>query len=215
MQHCLERLYEVRSGCDIERFLITDPDLLRSLEHNPAVRETSEKLLVREHGGDLDLALYLDAATVTVLRDNDPVHSLNDGNLAEFWTALEGISHFLYLVWNARHGRGVSRFELELQAAVDKFAAAVLLIGRQRAMRIPRELHERLFSDPVFENGMDTSEERRYYRANYYAGLYCEHLQQECLQDRRSSMVRDLRRFYRLTHRHKLQHISRNSRRRE
>jgi hypothetical protein len=208
LQQCLERLYEVSSGCDIERFLITDPELLKTLERNPAVRETSEKLLVREHGGGLDLALYLDAATMTVLRDNDPVRSLNDGNLVEFWTALEGVSHFLYLVWNARHGRCVSRFELELQAEVDKFAAAALLIGRQRALRIPRELHQRLFADPVFESGMDTHEERRYHRANYYAGLYCERLQQDCLRGWRSSMVRELRRFYRLTHRHKLRHIS-------
>lgn len=209
LQRCLERIYEVSSGCDIERFLITDPDLLRSIECNPAARDTREKLLVREHEGDLDVALYLDAGVMAVLRDNDPVRSLNDGNLSEFWTALEGVSHFLYLVWNARHGRGVSRFELELQAEVDKFAAAVLLLGRQRELRIPRALHERLFGDPTFEAGMDGAEERRYYRANYYAGLYCAQLQQTCLEDRRGSMVRELRRFYRLTHRHKLQHISR------
>ncbi len=211
LQRCLERIYEVSGGLDIERFLITDPDLARRLDCSPGARETGEKLLVRERGNDLDIALYLDARVMEVLRDNDPVRSLNDGNLAEFWTALEGVSHFLYLVWNARHGRGVSRFELELQAEVDKFAAATLLLGRQRALRIPRELHERLFANPIFEAGMAAGEERRYFLANRYAGQYCERLHRECLQDRRISMVRELRRFYRLTHRHKLRHISKAS----
>lgn len=208
LQRCLERLYEVSGGYDIERFLITDPALARRLDRAPGARETGEKLLVRERGNDLDIALFLDPKVMAVLRENDPLRSLNDGNLAEFCTALEGVSHFLYLVWNARHGRGVSRFELELQAEVDKFAAAALLLGRQRDLRIPRELHERLFAEPVFEPGMAAGEERRYFLANHYAGLYCERLHRECLQDRRVSMVRELRRFYRLTHRHKLRHIA-------
>lgn len=214
LQRFLERIYEIHSGYDIERFLITDPELAREFDDSDGARDTAEKLLVRGDLDRLDIALYLDAGVIDVLRDNDPTKSLNDGNLPEFCTALEGVSHFLYLIWNARHGRGVSRFELELQAEVDKFAAAASLLALQNRLRIPRELHQRLFFEPEFDDRLYGAELRRYQRANHYAGLYCERLQQECLEDRRSSLIRELRRFYRLTHRHKLLHITRDQQRR-
>ena len=41
---------------------------------------------------------------------------------ADYCTALEGVSHFHYLVWSLARGRNVSLLELELQAEVDKYA---------------------------------------------------------------------------------------------
>lgn len=32
LQHCLERIYEVRSGYDVDHFVITDAALARSLD---------------------------------------------------------------------------------------------------------------------------------------------------------------------------------------
>ena len=46
---------------------------------------------------------------------------LDGENLADFWSALEGVSHFTYYAWNAARDKSVSLFELELQAEVDKF----------------------------------------------------------------------------------------------
>jgi hypothetical protein len=210
LQRCLERIYEVDAGYDVEQFTITDGRLARGLEGGAGGRETREKLLVHEGEDRLDISLYLDSGVMEVLRRDDPLSSLNDGNLAAFWTAIEGISHFLYLIWNARHGRGISLFELELQAEVDKFAAAVVLIGRQRGRRVPRGVYRRLFAAPAFDRALDAEELRRYRDANRYAALYCRRLQRDCLEARRFSMVRDLRRFYRLTHGHKLRHITRS-----
>lgn len=211
IQRHLERIYELDAACEVDQFLITDPALARLLDAGPGAREVGEKLLVQERQDDLGLTLYLDPAVMEMLEENDPLHSLNEENLDSFLTALEGVSHYLYLVWNARHGRGVSLFELELQAEVDKFAAAVLLLARQRGFRVPRRLHERLFAAPVFDPALRGPELRRYRSANHYAARYCERLRRDCLQERRVSLVRELRRFYRLTHRHKLEHIARPS----
>jgi hypothetical protein len=207
LQRHLERIYEIEVPCDVERFVISDAELAGALEQGARARNVSEKLLVCEQEDDLHLSLYLDPRVIEVLAENDPLHDLNDGNLAAFWTALEGVSHFLYLTWNARHGRGISLFELELQAEVDKFVAAVFLLARQRHLRVPRELHERLFACPVFDVQLDDAELRRYRHANHFAGLYCGRLRRRYLLNRGAGLVRDLRRFYRLTHRHKLDHI--------
>lgn len=207
LQHHLERIYEIEVSCDVDRFVITDAELAGSLERGSCLRNMPEKLLVCEQDDGLHISLYLDPAVIDVLTSNDPTHCLNDGNLTEFLTALEGVSHFLYLAWNALHGRCISLFELELQAEVDKFAAAVFLLARQRHLRVPREIHERLFAHPVFDPGLDAAELHRYHCANHFAGLYCGRLRRRYLMNRASGLVKDLRRFYRLTHRHKLNHI--------
>jgi hypothetical protein len=207
LQNYLERIYEIEISCDVDRFVITDAELAGSLERGPCLRNVPEKLLVCEQDDELHISLYLDPAVIDVLASNDPTRCLNDGNLAAFLTALEGVSHFLYLAWNALHGRSVSLFELELQAEVDKFAAAVFLLARQRRLHVPREIHERLFANPVFDPDLDAAELRRYHSANHFAGLYCGRLRRRYLLDHASGLVKDLRRFYRLTHRHKLNHI--------
>ena len=66
-------------------------------------------------------------------------------NLADYWTALEGVSHFQYLAWNASLNRAVSIHELEVQAEVDKYAATLFLMGAQHAGRFPVRLHHWLF----------------------------------------------------------------------
>jgi hypothetical protein len=207
LQRHLERIYEVEASCDVERFLITDAVLAAALEGAADTRAIPEKLLVSEQEDGLHVSLYLDPAVIEALAADDPTRCLNDGNLAAFWTALEGVSHFLYLAWNARYGRSISLFELELQAEVDKFAAAVFLLARQRQRHVPRELHERLFARPRFDTALDGAEGRRYRHANHYAGLYCGRLRRRYLLNRASGLVKDLRRFYRLTHRRKLDHI--------
>ncbi len=81
--------------------------------------------------GELALSLYLDPALLRRLEAADPLERLHGGNVADCLTALEGVSHFLYLVWNASHDRAVSLLELEMQAEVDKFIVSHWLLRRQ------------------------------------------------------------------------------------
>ena len=216
LQRQLERLYEIDIDHDVEDFLITDAELARRIDNAPAARATTEKLLVRQAGDGLDLALYLDAGVVQRLQADDPTDHLHDDNLADLWLALEGVSHFVYLLWNARHARSVTLLELELQAEVDKYVTTALLCARQRAGRVPRELHRRLFEDVRFDSALDELGLERYRSANVYASMYCTALRDLYLRrPGREGMIPELRRFYRLGQSAKINriHVHRHARR--
>ena len=77
--------------------------------------------------------MYLERELLERLDQNDPLTRLDRDNLADFWSALEGVSHFTYYAWNAARDKSVSLFELELQAEVDKFVTTACCCARRRA----------------------------------------------------------------------------------
>src|SRR6202008_3895610 len=90
--------------------------------------------------GEIAMSLYLDPELLERLGRADPMERLHDGNVAGYWTALEGVSLFLYLAWNAGHDKPVSLLELEMQAEVDKYVASYWLMRRQYPGHFPAEL---------------------------------------------------------------------------
>ena len=208
LQRQLERIYEVEVPHDVDDFLTSDRDLLHELAENGATLDTSEQLLVCEDGDYLDISLYIDYAVVERLADDDPTVHLHGGNLNDFCTVLEGVSHFLYLTWNAGFERQVSLLELELQAEVDKYITSTFLFGLQGEGKVPTGLAEWLFENPSFEESLEPQARRRYEDANYYAGRFCAELEERFLRGRRAGgLVNELRRFYRLTQRQKISRI--------
>jgi hypothetical protein len=144
------------------------------------------------------------------LARNNPLDRLSDENIADFCTAIEGVSHFHYLTWRAANAVSVSLLELELQAEVDKYAAAVLLLTRQYEGRFPRSLHERLFHSVRYHVGLDAESLSRYRQANKTAARFCRQLDERFLHRRRVQPERwlgELRNFYRLHHAQKLRHV--------
>lgn len=205
LQQQLQRIYEVDVPHRVEDFLITDRQLAQRIDTTPNAREVPEKLLVVQEGEYVDLALYLDAEVVGRLEQDDPTARVHGGNLADLCTVLEGISHFLYLTWNAGFDRGVSLLELEMQAEVDKYVAAAFLYGRQGGGKVPSALFRWLFADPMFDRNLDRESMLRYRHANYYAGKFCSRLVSRYWCERRNgSLVNELRRFYRLRERAKI-----------
>ncbi len=93
----------------------------------------------------MGVSLYLDPALLERLQQSNPLVRLNESNVADYWTALEGVSHFLYFAWNAGHDKPVTLLELELQAEIDKYVASYLLLKRQFPERFPSELLHVLF----------------------------------------------------------------------
>jgi len=213
LQRHLERLYDVSVGHDVENFVIHDAELAGRLENSPVPRAAPEKLLLHETEDSVDVALYLDRTLVERLRRDDPSERLHAGNLPDFLTALEGISHFLYLTWSVRHERAVSLLELELQAEIDKFILAALLLARDRDGRVPATLHPMLFEAPVFDPALSDELRQRYRAANDYARRYCGWLQRRYMAGgRKSGMMSELRRFYRLGYHGKLAYIRHETR---
>jgi hypothetical protein len=208
LQGHLESIYEVKSGYRVTDFLINDPGLARRLDSTPNARDIPEKLLIRQDGDSVDLGLYLDPDLLQRLDADDPTESLHGKNLHDFWMALEGISHFLYLTWNALHERSVTLLEMELQAEVDKYILAALLIGRQMRGLVPKALYRHLFEYARFDERLNEAERHRYRSANYFAGRFCAYIEKEFLQPgARSGLVNTLRRFYRLNQHRKIETI--------
>jgi hypothetical protein len=135
--------------------------------------------------------------------------------VADYWTALEGVSHFLYFAWNAGHDKPVTVLEMELQAEIDKYVASYLLLKRQFPERFPAELLRLLFErtriDPQLANGKDNL----YRAASRHAEKFCRRLAGSLRGSRREfehNVLAELRRFYRLTNARKVAHIERLAR---
>jgi hypothetical protein len=161
------------------------------------------------------MSLYLDPALLQRLAREDPLTRLHAGNVADCWTALEGVSHFLYLAWNAGHDRPVSLLELEMQAEVDKYVASYWLLRRQFPGRFPAELRRVLFERTRVDPSLTQARAGLYREASRYAEKFCRRLEQTLsrAQGRQahgggeSEVLAELRRFYRLSNARKRAHI--------
>jgi hypothetical protein len=214
LQHLIGGIYDVRIAHDVYDFLVTDRG---QLPHAARGGVADEELLVAQPADGADevaVSLYLDPGLLERLAQHDPLERLHGGNLADCWTALEGVSHFLYLAWNAGHDKPVSLLELEMQAEVDKYVVTYWLMRRQFPGRFPAELHRALFERPRLDPRLAAPRAALYRAASRYAGRFCEGLHARLARRRgaagagdEAEVLRELRRFYRLTSRRKLAHI--------
>jgi hypothetical protein len=214
LQNFIGDIYDVSIAHDVYDFLVTDR------RHLPAAAQTSgptdEELIVAQPDtdtGEIAMSLYLDPELLERLRRADPMESLHDGNVADYWTALEGVSHFLYIAWNAGHDKPVSLLELEMQAEVDKYVASYWLMRRQFPDRFPAELLRLLFERTRIDPRLAAGREDLYREASRYAEKFCRRLEQSLRGARgdqsEAQVLAELRRFYRFTNARKLAHIER------
>ncbi|HEY6476229.1 MAG TPA: hypothetical protein VI456_06570 [Polyangia bacterium] len=200
LQLGLEALYRVETRLAIDAFVIDEAARAAAA----TVRAPREQLLVSHEGGELGLALFVDAATLANLERHDPAARLDETNFADFCLAIEGVSHFVYLALRAADDRAVSQLELELQAEVDKFACCVLVAGGDP------DLRRRLYGDVRFADDLDDDERARYRAANTQACRYTGSLERRFVRSERTEgLLGDLRRFYRMDLPEKLGHIAR------
>lgn len=197
------QLNDAPVNAKVSEFLITDREQARRLATGANEPLSDEQVLVSHSHGELHLAVYIDAQVLDRLVDHDPLRQLNECNLQDFCTALEGISHFHYLIWSAEHGREVSLLELELQAEVDKYASAMLLLLAQSSGCFPRHLHSRFFHQVSYASGLGDERRNRYREANRQAAYFCRAIDERFLARRRAqpeAWLATLRRFFRLGH---------------
>lgn len=213
LQDLIGDIYDVRITHDVYDFLVTDRG-----ELPPAARASTsdEQLIVAQpsssEGGEVGVSLYLDPALLERLQRADPIASLHVGNVADYWTALEGVSHFLYLAWNAGHDKPVSLLELEMQAEVDKYVASYWLLRRQFPERFPAELLRLLFERTRIDPALADGREDLYREATRYAQRFCRKLERSLRNSpSRGEVLAELRRFYRLTNARKVAHIERTA----
>ena len=211
LQGLLARIYDAPAAHDVHDFLVTDARRAAQLAGHTQPPGTDEQLLMAEGADGLELSLYVDAQVLRRLSSCCPLHALDERNLADYCTALEGVSHFHYVVWNADRTREISLLELELQAEVDKYASALSLLLEQRDGRFPGELFHRLFEGVHFLPQLADEERARYVEAHRCAARFCRRLEERYLRPRRArpeALLAELRRFYRLGSQSKLRHAA-------
>lgn len=190
-------------------YLITCAEQANGLDPTGSFPNAKEKLLIRQDSDALNLSLYLDNSVVSNLLKNDPAFELHEDNFEDFCLALEGISHFIYMMWNAIHDRSVTLLELELQAEVDKFVMLANCITQQENTLTNSTLRKLLFESVKFDKALDRDERQRYRDANYFAEKYCWRLEANYLSNgSERALLNELRRFYRLDQKQKIQRIN-------
>jgi len=208
LQSLIGGIYDVSIAHDVYDFLVTDRERLPAAARGGTAEEELIVAQPAEGGDELALSLYLDPALLGRLAREDPLVRLHTGNVADWWTALEGVSHFLYLAWNAGHDKPVSLLELEMQAEVDKYVASYWLLRRQLPTRFPAELRRVLFARTRVDPRVAAERAPLYREASRYADRFCGRLEQALARtrgcpgegSRDSAVLAELRRFYRLNH---------------
>jgi hypothetical protein len=209
IQELIGGIYDVPIAHDVYDYLVTERARLP-----PAARASGcdEELIIVEGADAVGVSLYLDPKLLERLGRADPLERLDASNVADYWTALEGVSHFVYFAWNAGHDKPVSMLELEMQAEIDKYVASLALLRRQSPERFPAELLTLLFERTRIDPNLARGRERMYRSASRYAEKFCRRLER-ALRDSQVALTHEvlaeLRRFYRLSDGRKMAHIER------
>lgn len=205
MQQLLARLNDAPVEQDVEDYLIHDRERLAALSGEEC--HADEQVVLVEERGEVRVGVYIDRSVLDRLAQRDPLDVLGDDNLRDYCTAIEGVSHFNYLMWSLARSRNVSLLELELQADVDKYAGAVKLLTTQACGQFPASLHRRLFDCVGYLPHLSAESRCRYEAANRHAARFCRLLEERFLRTRRSrpeAWVSALRQFFRSGHQEKL-----------
>jgi len=206
----LQDIYELDIPHNINDYLFTCKTRLQQLDTSQTNNYTREKLLVSVDEQGLNLSLYLDQNILDHFTTHNPLERIDQHNVQEFCLALEGISHFLYLVWNASYDRSVTLLEMELQAEVDKFIMLMNYLEQQSNLPEPGQLTSLLFRSNIYHDDLSQAEQQRYRDASGYAKTYCQHLERQFFgKHKRTRLLAEIRRFYRQTQAGKLKQISR------
>jgi hypothetical protein len=204
LQELIGGIYDVSLAHDVYDFLCTDRGSL------PGASGSDEQLIVAPESDAVGVSLYLDSKLLARLAKADPIKRLDADNVADYCTALEGVSHFVYFAWNAGHDKDVSLLELELQAEIDKYVASCWLLRRQFPDRYPAELMRVLFERARVDPALAGERVHLYRAASHYAERFCRRIERALREGRAEperEVLAELRRFYRLTDARKRAHI--------
>lgn len=219
LQRRLGELYDVDLDVRVDDFLC-DEDTARALGGDDATSRGEVLFVVPESDG-ARVALFVEPRARAQRGDG-----WLDG-AARFRAcclAAEGVSHFVYLAFRQDHEEAVSELELELQAEIDKWALGLLapyrdvedarlLAGRgvgAIALRDrSRRLRERLFGRARFIDEAGTEKGDRYRAALRLGARYARELEERVVaRGDIGALTRELRRFYRLGSREKIERIA-------
>lgn len=164
-----------------------------------------EMLVFREDSTNLDISLFLNASLLEGIDNHNYKNHWYSRNFENGCILLEGVSHFLYMVFNAHHDRQVSMLDLEVQAEIDKFIFSALHIDNTCSVD---SLLQRLFCNISYREEMSSELRYRYERANELGYAYCQWLADNFeLRANNKSLLAEISKIYRLNGSTKQAHI--------
>src|SRR5207245_9142186 len=168
-----------------------------SREWRPLLCSPHVALLLREHGEELHVALFLDDSVLAQL-GRAAADPWTQERLSAFCAAAEGVSLFLYVAHRARQGGQVSQLELEAQGEIDKYLAVLMQLWATGRRSASRELRRRLFERSVLRPGLSAPELDRYRLASALAAACARAWEARyVLQGRLEAVLREARRLCR------------------
>lgn len=199
LQRAIEALYRIQSSEEVADFCLDAEHALELLGPD-SLRGRREVLLVAQDPEEPAVGLYVSEEVLIhaerFLGVPRPEH------MDAFCVALEGVSHFVYLLYAQAQDRPVSLFELELQAELDKF----LLLRLSHP--VPGLLSQ-LFENFRLADRLEAAEQARYSTANRNARRYALWLERKFARGEGQAAIEDARALYRKPLTHKLDHIAR------
>ncbi len=202
LQTLFADVYDLHIEHDVRDFLCAE-HVAQALKADSSHR--GESLLLVEKGDDIELGLYLAPEVLAHLAalTRKPPRQLSLKDLQCWWLAIEGLSHFNYLMHRHRYALGISQLELELQGEVDKYALSLCAwqrMGNTATWRaFSMDLREWLYERVRFIDASSSIRGQRYRFANQLALHYSAWLEKQ--QQRAmgwAELQRELRRFYRM-----------------
>lgn len=217
LQDVIATRYDLALPCQVQDFICHDQQLVAQITGTATTG--SEALLVSEASDTLDVTLFLEEHLLDSLTDTADYKS-EGGNFDDYCTVLEGVSHFVYLVWNAQYGRQIKPVEMELQAEVDKFVFAADQRGslktaesepsvqKHTEKNMLDKLTVKLFRNIRYLAQEDAAITDRYRTANALAEIYCGYLAKHYrFKGTDPLLTAELARFYRMNGAQKFDYI--------
>lgn len=207
IQNELERIYEISCDHLVEEYLLPENSPEAILPEHPWIHHSDEALLVEQNSENLDVGLWFNPDLLewsssknweNLSLENDP-----ENVIRKMGPLVEGVSHFVYLLWKAEQNRPVTQLEMELQAEVDKYILFSSILNEENSIKIMQTLFEKVEWIPFLDN----SEKERYETALKYASQYCDYLRQNRLKKSSEKFLPEIRSFYRMDQSEKIRHI--------
>ncbi|MBI2083162.1 MAG: hypothetical protein HYT76_06295 [Deltaproteobacteria bacterium] len=195
IQKKFEEIYRLPQLDSVQDYLINEKTV--RLNHPHFRRPLEETLLVIEKPSEIQIGLYIAEEILQRLEVTSPFEELGPHNLDDFCTAVEGVSHFLFVLTRWSQERSVSSLELELQAEVDKFVLCLFVLEKQQKNPARHRLTASLFENYHLVPSMNLEDRNRYDLANKLAWQYCHILAKTLHPLDRPELVQEIRRFHR------------------
>lgn len=187
----IQRIYAFHSPFRAEQFLTIGIK---------AVAPVSEGALLVRSGDELELGIYLSPRiqeSLVRIPIERGVSDLSACELNSFSIAVEEVSHFHYLIYQAGRGRKVSQLELEIQGEIDRFM--ICYFSNPNPHSHFDALFDRLFENFAFASHLTPEQIERYQEAHTLAkNFLLKHMRRLASSENRELLFRLLRRFYRL-----------------